>query len=98
MSKSKDPKYQDIDFQQVCNYLYEAIHVADGDGVVRFVNDAYTKSTGIRPEQILGRRVADIEAEGILYKGSVTSRVLATKETVHSVATIYGLNKQVRVT
>ena len=98
MSKPKDKKYQDIDFQQVCNYLYEAIHVADGDGVVRFVNDAYTKSTGIRPEQILGRRVADIEAEGVLYKGSVTSRVLATKETVHSVATIYGLNKQVLVT
>ena len=41
---------QDIDFKAVCENLYDAIHIADGEGQILFVNDAYTRTTGIRKE------------------------------------------------
>lgn len=46
----------------------------------------------------MGRRVSEIEAEGILYTGSVTERVLAQGKRINSVATIHRLNKEVLVT
>jgi hypothetical protein len=57
---------------------------------VLFINTAYTRTTGIRPEDVLGRRVSDIETEGKLYRGSVTAQVLERRERVNSVATILG--------
>lgn len=86
------------DFREICENLYDGIHITDGEGRVLFVNEAYTRTTGIRPEEILGRKVADIEAEGQLYKGSVTGKVLEQRRRVNSVATIFPLNKEVLVT
>ncbi|NLU24641.1 MAG: sigma 54-interacting transcriptional regulator [Clostridiales bacterium] len=86
------------DFREICDNLYDGIHITDGEGRVIFINKAYTRTTGIRPEQILGRRVADIEAEGVLYRGSVTAQVLKRREQVNSVALIKGLDKEVLVT
>lgn len=88
--------YGGLDFQEVCQYLYDGIHVTDGEGRILFINDAYTRTTGIRPEQVLGRRVSEIE--GLLYQGSVTEQVLETKKRVNSVATILELDKEVLVT
>lgn len=84
------------DFREVCQHLYDGIHITDGEGVILFINDAYTRTTGIRPEQVLGRRVSEIE--GLLYQGSVTGQVLKTKQRVNAVATILGLGKEVLVT
>lgn len=88
--------YRDLDFHQVCQNLYDGIHITDGEGRILFINDAYTRTTGIRPEQVLGRRVSEIE--GLLYQGSVTEQVLKTRQRVNSVATILGLDKEVLVT
>ena len=87
-----------LDFREVCENLYDAVHIADGEGRILFVNDAYTRTTGIRAEELLGRRVADIEAEGTYYKGSVTAEVIRRRARVDSVATILRLNKEVLVT
>ena len=84
------------DFREVCQNLYDGIHITDGEGVILFINDAYTRTTGIRPEQVLGRRVSEIE--GLLYQGSVTGQVLKTKQRVNAVATILELGKEVLVT
>lgn len=84
------------DFREVCQNLYDGIHITDGEGVILFINDAYTRTTGIRPEQVLGRRVSEIE--GLLYKGSVTGEVLRTRQRVNAVATILELGKEVLVT
>jgi len=92
------PIWAQVDFREVCQNLYDGIHIADSEGRVLFINEAYTRTTGIKPEEILGRKVADIEAEGKLYRGSVTEKVLQTKERVNAVATIFGLNKEVLVT
>ena len=85
-----------LDFLEVCQNLYDGIHITDGEGRVLFINSAYTRTTGIRPEQVLGRRVSEIE--GTLYKGAVTEQVLKTRQRVNSVATIAALNKEVLVT
>lgn len=90
--------YANIDFQKVCENLYDGIHITDGEGRVLFINQAYTRTTGILPEELLGRKVADIEAEGKLYKGSVTGKVLECRQRVNSVATLFKLNKEVLVT
>lgn len=87
-----------VDFRVVCENLYDGIHITDGEGTVLFINQAYTRTTGIQPAEILGRKVSDIEAEGKLYKGSVTSKVLERRERVNSMATIFKLNKGVLVT
>lgn len=87
-----------LNFREVCENLYDAVHIADGEGRILFVNQAYTRTTGIRPEELIGRKVADIEAEGIYYKGSVTTQVIRRRARVDSVATILRLNKEVLVT
>lgn len=87
-----------LDFREVCENLYDAVHIADGEGRILFVNDAYTRTTGIHAEELLGRKVADIEAKGTYYKGSVTVEVIRRRTRVDSVATILRLNKEVLVT
>ncbi|MFG6351697.1 MAG: sigma 54-interacting transcriptional regulator, partial [Oscillospiraceae bacterium] len=88
--------YGGLDFLEVCQHLYDGIHITDGEGRILFINSAYTRTTGIRPDQVLGRTVAEIE--GLLYKGSVTEQVLRTRQRVNSVATILELGKEVLVT
>ena len=61
------------DYKSICENLYDGIHITDGTGTILFINKAYTRTTGILPEELLGRKVSEIEAEGILYTGSVTA-------------------------
>lgn len=86
------------DFREICDNLYDGIHITDGEGKVLFINKAYTRTTGIQPEEIMGRSVSDIESERELYKGSVTEQVLKRREVVNSVAIIFKLDKEVLVT
>ena len=30
--------YRDLDFHQVCQNLYDGIHITDGEGVILFIN------------------------------------------------------------
>ena len=41
-----------LDFREVCENLYDGIHITDGEGKVLFINKAYTRTTGIRPEDV----------------------------------------------
>ena len=51
------------DYRSICENLYDGIHITDGTGTILFINEAYTRTTGIRPEELIGRKVADIEAK-----------------------------------
>ena len=95
---SQSDTLNNTDFREICENLYDGIHVTDGTGTILFINKAYTRTTGIKPEDLLGRKVCDVEKEGKLYKGSVTDTVLAKRTRVNSVATIFPLNKEVLVT
>ena len=69
-------KEQKIDFKEVVDHLVDGVYITDGNAVTCYVNPAYVKHTGIKPEEILGRSVTDIVAEGTLYKRAVSADVI----------------------
>lgn len=87
-----------FDYRQICDHLYDGIHITDGAGKTLYINPAYVQATGITPEEVVGRYVQDIEAEGVLYKGSVTGRVLKERKQISSVGYIIRKDKEVLVT
>ena len=89
---------QKLDFRKVCEHCYDPIHVADGKGTIIFINEAYTRITGITPETYLGRNIFDVEREGVLYKGSVSEQVIRTGRQVNNIAHIHGKDIDVLVT
>lgn len=84
-----------LDFKELSNHLYDAIHITDGDGKILFVNEAYIRTTGIFPEQILGKYVSEIEQSGGLYAGAVTPLVIKQRERVSGITHFYPLDKEI---
>lgn len=73
-----------LDFIEISDHLYDGIYISDGTGRTIFVNDAYSRFTGITKDEVIGRNVLDISREGKLYKGAVTMEVIKRKEMVNS--------------
>ncbi len=47
-----------LNFKEIANSLHDAIFIASGDGTTLFINEAYTRITGINPEEIVGNLVS----------------------------------------
>ena len=73
----------DFDFRKIGDHLYDGIYISDGEGKTLYVNKAYTRITGISPEEIVGRYVSELENEDY-YKNAVTPQVLKYKRQVNS--------------
>ncbi len=73
----------EFDFREIGDHLYDGIYIADGTGKTVYVNKAYSRITGIRPEEVVGKYVYDCEAEG-LYKNAVTPEVIRRKKQVNA--------------
>lgn len=84
-----------LDFREVSDKLYDAIHITDGEGKIIFVNEAYARTTGIFPEEILGKYVKDVEASGEKYRGAVTPKVIEQKKRVSGITHFYPLDKEI---
>ena len=52
-----------IDFEEICDNLPDAIYVASPDGTSIYVNDTYTKLSGITKAEIIGENVHQINRE-----------------------------------
>lgn len=87
-----------LDFEEIGNHLYDGIYIADQEGKTLYVNEAYTRITGITAEEVVGRKVSDIAAEGKLYKNPVTMEVLKLKRRVNSVGVSLKNGKKMLVT
>jgi len=74
---------KELDFREIGNHLYDGIYIADGEGKTLYINDAYTRITGIRREEVIGKYVDEIVSTG-LYKNAVTPQVLTHKKQVNS--------------
>ena len=74
----------EFDFRELGDHVYDGIYIADGAGKTLYVNKAYTRITGLAPEEVVGKYVRDIEAAG-LYKNAVTPEVIRQKKRVDSV-------------
>ncbi|MBP2657081.1 MAG: norR 15 [Firmicutes bacterium] len=74
---------KELDFREIGNHLYDGIYIADGEGKTLYINDAYTRITGIKKEEVIDKYVEDIVSGG-LYKNAVTPEVLKHKKQVNS--------------
>ena len=59
--------------------LRQGIVICDAEGCVVYVNAAYAEFTGIRPEEIRGKRIRDVRV------GSLVLKVLRTGEAIEGV-------------
>lgn len=80
---------QDIDFKIVTDSLDDSIFITDKNGVCLYVNPAYQRNTGILPEEVLGRNVSDIVAEGKLFTGGATMDVIKTGKRSFRLSTVH---------
>ena len=82
-------KRDGLDFQQIVEHMDESLFVTDGAGKVLYVNPAYTRNTGVTPEDVLGRSVFDIVQEGRVFTGGASCDVIRTKQRVFRLSTTY---------
>lgn len=79
---------QGIDFKIVVDALDDSIFITDAEGVCLYVNPAHQHNTGILPEEVIGRSVYDITAEGKLFTGGATGDVIKNKKKAFRLATV----------
>ena len=72
------------DLRDIGDYLYDGIYITDGKGKTLYVNKAYTRITGIRADEVVGKYVDDLLAEGV-YVNAVTPEVIRCKKQVNAV-------------
>ena len=74
--------FSDKFYKLMVEYLGEEIFVSDSDGNVMFINKASSDTIGLPREEIIGKNVAELEAEGY-FSPSCTLEVLRQKKTVN---------------
>jgi len=62
------------DFQAILNSMDDGIFVSDRNSTIRMVNKAVEKTGGMLMEDLVGRRMEDLVAEGYVTE-SVTCKV-----------------------
>ncbi|PLT35678.1 transcriptional regulator [Bacillus sp. V5-8f] len=68
---------------------YDGIYVADSEGVGIMVNQAYSRITGVKSEELLGKTMKTVVKEGIVSE-SVTVKVLEEKVPKTIIQTVRG--------
>ncbi len=76
----------------IIDSVYEGLYITDGDANTLRINKAYTRMTGIRPEEVIGKNMKILVEKGI-YSESVTLHVLEKKEPVTILHQIKGTQK-----
>lgn len=75
---------KELDFREIGDHVNDGIYISDGNEKTLYVNKAYSRITGIKPDEVLGRYVSDLVKEG-LYKFAVTPEVIKLKKQVNSI-------------
>ena len=83
---------QGIDFKIVVDALDDSIFITDKEGTCLYVNPAHQRNTEILPEEVLGRKVSDITAEGKLFTGGATMDVIESKKKIFRLSTMNKTN------
>jgi PAS domain S-box-containing protein len=56
------------EMQTILTYSHEGVQLVDAQGIVRYVNPAFTKITGIAADQRVGRNIFEVSPQGALAK------------------------------
>lgn len=78
-----------IDFKEVVDGLDDSILITDADGVVLYINPAYTRNTGITEEDVLHRDIRALMGEDKLFTGGAVTSVLESQKSVFRLSTTY---------
>jgi PAS domain S-box-containing protein len=78
----------DIDYREIVDNLDESLLITDCDGRVIYVNPAYSTNTGIPKDQVLGRTVQEILADGSIFTGGAVMAVLETKKKAYRLSDV----------
>jgi len=76
----------------IIDSVYEGLYITDGEANTLRINKAYTRMTGIRPAEVIGKNMKNLVERGI-YSESVTLHVLERKEPVTILHQIKGTQK-----
>ncbi|MBB5264282.1 PAS domain S-box-containing protein [Catenibacillus scindens] len=80
---------KDIDFKEVVDGVDDSIFITDAKGNVLYVNPAYTKNTGIEPEEVLGHNISQLTGRNKLYTGGAVADVIKTGKSAFRLSTTY---------
>lgn len=75
--------------KSVIDSSYDAIFVCDHNAVGLMMNEAYTRMTGVKPDELIGKKMEDLVKEGII-SSSATLKVLEEKRSVTIVQSVKG--------
>ena len=78
-----------LDFREIVENMDHSLFVTDGEGKTLYINPAYTRNTGVQPEDVLGRNVFDIVQEGKIFTGGASCDVIRSKQRVFRLSTTY---------
>lgn len=78
-----------IDFKEVVDCLDDSILITDAQGVVLYINPAYTRNTGITEADVLNREIHTLIGEDKLFTGGAVTSVLEGKKSVFRLSTTY---------
>lgn len=93
---SQDTKIESVDNTDIQNILasifqssYDGIYVADKNGNGMMVNHAYSRVTGVKSQELLGKNMKTVVKEGLVSE-SVTMKVLDGKAPKTIIQTVRG--------
>jgi PAS domain S-box-containing protein len=105
--RQENPGFKSVEFgfvkglitelEAIINSSYDGIFITDGSGIVLRVNEAYSRITGIKAAEVIGKSMASLVSEGV-YDQSVTLLVMEKRESVTISQTVQRSNKQILVT
>lgn len=77
------------ELQDIIDAVHDGIYVTDGQGITTRINKSFTRMTGIKEEEVIGRHMQELKDEGYCSE-SVTLLVLKRKQPVSIMQTIKG--------
>jgi PAS domain S-box-containing protein len=89
VTKLESYKQLSQELEAIIRCSYDGIYVTDGEGKTLRVNPAYERISGLRAEDLIGRKMNDLIREGILDQ-SASLEVLRTRKPVTIMQEIIG--------
>ena len=78
-----------IDFKEVVDGLDNSILITDADGMVLYINPAYTRNTGITEEDVLCKKIQSLIGPDKLFTGGAVCSVIQNKKSAFRLSTTY---------
>lgn len=92
----KASKELNAELDAIIDSIYDGIYITDGQGITTRINKSYTRITGIKPQEVIGRNVQELVDIG-WYTQVVTPLVLKNRRPETIMHTIRG-KKQCLIT